>query len=137
MRASRSDGASRGTQGATACDRCHPDGSDKTEFRRRFGRRGLRKNCANPAVPTGTQVAARLRTMKTSALVFTLLLPAFVPAPAVAATIRVPADAATIQQAIDAAVAGDTVLVSPGTYVENITFRGKAITSTATTLAPS
>ena len=38
-----------------------------------------------------------------------------------------PADAATIQQAIDVAAAGDTVLVSPGTYVENITFRGKAI----------
>ena len=50
------------------------------------------------------------------------------PAATDAATIRVPADAATIQQAINGAVAGDTVLVAPGTYVETITFRGKAIT---------
>ena len=34
----------------------------------------------------------------------------------------------TIGAAISAAVAGDTVLVCPGTYVENINFRGKAIT---------
>src|SRR5262249_50476569 len=48
-------------------------------------------------------------------------------APAGAATIHVPADFATIQQAIAAAAPGDTVLVAPGTYVENISFLGKAV----------
>ena len=41
--------------------------------------------------------------------------------------IHVPADYPTIQEAINAAVNGDTVLVSPGTYVENINFRGRNI----------
>lgn len=43
-------------------------------------------------------------------------------------TIKVPADYSSIQQAIDSAEFLDTVLVAPGTYVENISFQGKAIT---------
>jgi len=42
-------------------------------------------------------------------------------------TRRVPADYATIQAAVDAATAGDTVLVSPGSYGESVNLRGKAI----------
>jgi parallel beta-helix repeat protein len=55
----------------------------------------------------------------------------FVPLAADAATIHVPADQSTIQAAINAAVNGDTVVVAPGTYVENINFNGKAITVTS------
>ena len=43
-------------------------------------------------------------------------------------TRHVPADYATIQEAILAAVNGDTVLVAPGTYVEELDYLGKAIT---------
>jgi hypothetical protein len=46
-------------------------------------------------------------------------------------TIHVPADQATIQAAITAAQPGDTVLVAPGTYLENIDFQGKAIRVTS------
>ena len=46
-------------------------------------------------------------------------------------TINIPADYPTIQAGINAASTGDTVLVAPGTYFENIDFKGKAITVTS------
>jgi hypothetical protein len=48
-----------------------------------------------------------------------------------ASTIHVPKDQPTIQAGINAANNGDTVLVSPGKYVENINFNGRAITVTS------
>ena len=48
--------------------------------------------------------------------------------------INVPVDFNTIQLAIDYAMEGDTVLVSPGTYVENINYNGKNIVVASLTL---
>src|SRR5207249_8061985 len=60
-----------------------------------------------------------------------LLILGITPHTARAATINVPAGQPTILAAINAASNGDTVLVAPGTYYENIYFLGKAITVTS------
>lgn len=49
-----------------------------------------------------------------------------------ATTINIPGDYSAIQAGIDAAVHGDTILVQPGTYVENINFNGKSIAVVST-----
>jgi len=56
---------------------------------------------------------------------------ACLPGIALAAQINVPGDHTTIQSAIDASIDGDVVIVSPGRYVENIDYKGKAILLTS------
>jgi hypothetical protein len=76
-----------------------------------------------------------MRTRRPLAAFFVLTLAFFAIAAGVSASaqtiIHIPADQPTIQAGIDAAHNGDTVLVSPGTYYENIDFKGKAITVTS------
>jgi parallel beta-helix repeat protein len=76
-----------------------------------------------------------MRTRRPLAAFFVLTLAFFAIAAGASAaaqtTIHIPADQPTIQAGIDAAHNGDTVLVSPGTYYENIDFKGKAITLTS------
>lgn len=70
-----------------------------------------------------------------SAIIFICALLAAAPA-SMGNTLRVPADYAGIQGAIDAAVAGDEVVISPGTYYTTssvpLDFHGKAITVRST-----
>ncbi len=62
---------------------------------------------------------------KLSAVLFPLVLfvsGVFFPVRVVASVINVPADVSTVQGGIDLALTGDTVLVAPGTYLENLVF---------------
>jgi len=62
--------------------------------------------------------------MKTLILIFVLLISTCL----YSTIINVPADQPTIQEGIDISVDADTVLVQPGTFIENINFNGKNIT---------
>jgi Right handed beta helix region len=72
-------------------------------------------------------------TLVTSAALLTVVAPAA----HAAATLLVPGRYRTISAAISAAHNGDTVLVSPGTYRENITIVGKSITVRAANSNPA
>lgn len=61
-------------------------------------------------------------------IIFTMILVAVAFIPTSATIINVPDDYETIQEGIDASSDGDTVLVQPGAYVENINFNGHNIT---------
>ncbi|NUO79688.1 hypothetical protein HUU05_06405 [candidate division KSB1 bacterium] len=65
--------------------------------------------------------------MKNKIALAVVALPLLLCAAASAKVLHVPASHASIQAAINAATHGDTVLVAPGTYFENIIFRGKRI----------
>lgn len=66
--------------------------------------------------------------MKTNAIIGTCV---FMFSQAFSATLQVPGDHNTIQKAIEAASHGDSVVVAPGTYAENIDFLGKRIILTS------
>lgn len=67
--------------------------------------------------------------MRTTLLVLTALV--CLTASLLSNIIGVPGNYSTIQAAINASSGGDTVLVEPGTYMENINFRGKNIVLTS------
>ena len=71
---------------------------------------------------------SRLRALSTAGCALLAIgILAAVPASA-ANVLNVPGSYPTIQAAIDASANGDTVMVAPGTYFENIDFKGKLIT---------
>jgi hypothetical protein len=80
-----------------------------------------------------TAASSRFRSVHT--VVFGVALSALVPVQSASsqppaprhAVLAVPANYTSIQVAIDSAVPGDTVLVAPGRYYENIRFKGKGI----------
>jgi hypothetical protein len=74
------------------------------------------------------QEVYRLRKENTMKILITLIFNLFFVLNTFADILNVPQNYSTIQEAIDASKYRDTVLVAEGTYLENINFKGKAIT---------
>jgi parallel beta-helix repeat protein len=66
--------------------------------------------------------------MKVQKFSFLVLIGIVLPSAGYAEVLHVPAEWKSIQEAIDEASHGDTIVVAPGTYKENIYFKGKAVT---------
>jgi len=81
------------------------------------------ENSRMTTVRRGVRIFHRVPCTLLLALALVLSLLTNVPA----TIINVPADQTTIQAGIDASSNGDTVLVAPGYYLENISFKGKDI----------
>lgn len=69
-----------------------------------------------------------LQTVRARSALAAIAITAIAWGSAAAQIIRVPAEQPTITMAIDKAGRGDTILIAPGTYRENIVLKGKAIT---------
>ncbi len=67
----------------------------------------------------GTSPTRAFRTLLPAVLAASLLS-AVVPPASAAVTLRVPQDHPTIQAAVNAALPGDTIVIGPGTYYENV-----------------
>lgn len=85
------------------------------------------RNCAQDRYNGGLTHDSRY-SMRFRWPLFSVLILAWLGAPAAASVLRVPEDHARIQAAIDAAAPGDTIVVAPGEYRENLDFLGKQIT---------